>query len=167
VLTADDLGPGTWTGPFESFSEAASERRLTFCNRDVGVWIYPDASAESQASSIWESDGVIVWSLANRQPTEGDAEDKLASARAMEPCVAQAEGKEPAAFTFADDGTTVLVEDRNEDNGALWVTEQAFTVRDDTFVAVMVSYPADADPTVSAEDLLDLAVEAAVDLPED
>lgn len=65
------------------------------------------------------------------------------------------------------DGTTILIEDRNEDAGTVWVREMAMTSADTTFVAVMVSYPADADPTVSAEGLLDRAVQAAADLPED
>lgn len=166
ALTADDLGAGEWSGPFDSLDDATSDRRLAFCSRG-GVWDVPEPDAEAQASAAWEADGVVVWSLAERYTTQSDAADKRHAAELMEPCVGQAEGKDPAAFTFADDGTTILIEDRNEDAGTVWVREMAMTTADTTFVAVMVSYPADADPTVSAEDLLDRAVQAAADLPED
>lgn len=85
----------------------------------------------------------------------------------MKTCVEQAEDHQPASFTFRDTGTRVLTEDRNMDAGVMWATDMAFTTSDTTFVAVMVSYPADANPTVTAENLLDSAVEAAAELPQD
>lgn len=167
ALGADDLGAGEWNGPYDSFDEATPERRVPFCTWGGDIWLAPDEDATAQASAAWESNGVVVWSVAKRFSDTDGAQTRLESARLAESCTAQAEGHEPASFSLTDDGSTILTEDRNEDSGTLWASDVALTTDGTTLVAVMVSYPADAEPPVTAADLLDPALDAAADLPED
>lgn len=165
ALTADDLGAGDWSGPYKTWADPDGGARGSMCPQTTDLWsVMPPA--ESKATAVWKNGDVLVWSLAFRYASPTGAAEKMASTRGLRSCVDLAAAPGSGwTFTFDDDGTTVTTHEKNTLDGGVEV-ETASTSKGDTVAEVVVSYPAGEAPDVSAQDLLDAAVQASAALPE-
>jgi len=166
TLDAEDLGPGEWEGPIPFDS---SRNQTTYCGW-LGQMLYdPPQDPVAEGSVVWTSGEILVESVAYYFGDDrAGLDEHLEAADFVEDCVRD-EGDSPsepeAYFTWERSGDLFVVHERNGKAGYLWDFDAMMTATQDTFVAVMVSYPQGTTGYPDVAELLDRAVEASAELP--
>jgi len=169
LLKADDLGPGTWEGPYASVLDSDVGVRVTSCGMLAGALLHP-SSPVAEASVVWVDGAVAVQSIAQYFADDSvGIEQQANSADYSERCtleVGSLRSDPMGYFTWEKDGDTVVVhEGKTEGQYSFLVLDMAMTPTKDSFIAMVVSYPVGTTDHPDALELLDLAVKASCELP--
>lgn len=162
TLTVADLPDGSWTGPYEGWTDAPIDSRPLRCQALAQLWS-PSLTPEKKGTAAFADGDTVVWSMAYEFDTRAGAEDLMDGIRLAEQCP-PANPDPDYEFTIEDDGTTIVATDHNSEHDRDFTTEVAVRQDGTSVVGVLVSYPTDDPPEVTAEGLLDRAVEVSADL---
>jgi len=162
ALTVADLPDGSWTGPYERWTDAPIGTRPLRCQVLTTFWA-PSETPVKKGTAAYADGDTVVWSLAYELPSEADADETMTLLRTADTCV-----PDPAdpdyELTIEDDGTTFVAKDHNTENDRDITTELAVRQDGASLVGVLVSYETSDPPEVTAEGLLDRAVEVSADI---
>ncbi|WP_315094824.1 hypothetical protein [uncultured Cellulomonas sp.] len=162
TLTVADLPDGDWAGPYENWIEAPGVNRILRCQALGSLWA-PGLSPVKEGTALFKDGDTLVWSMAYQLKSESAAEQLMDQVRLAQNCV-PATPDPDYEFTIEDDGSTIVAWDRNSADDRDMVIEVAARQDGSSVVGVMVSYPTADPPDVTAEGLLDRAVEVSADL---
>lgn len=164
LLTAADLGPGEWEGPYASTQDTDAGRRVTSCGMLAGALLHP-SSPVTETSVVWADGAVAVQSIAQYFADDTAGIERQANAADYsDVCSGTLQYTPPGYFTWEKDGDTVIIHEGKTEVGFL-VFDMAMTPTEDSFIAVVVSYPEGTTGYPDVVELLDRAVEASAELP--
>jgi len=168
LLSAQELGPGEWNGPFTETQDSNTTYRSTTCAVLGGVF-YDRSSLVARQSIVWANDEITVESIAYYFGDDRSAlDEQIKWTDFSQTCVHEA-GSSPFTpegyFTWERSGDVFTMHERNGKTGYLWDFDIAVASTEDSLVAVIVSYPTGTTGYPAVEELLDPAIEASADLP--
>jgi len=161
TLTAEDLGPGEWSGPFGDVEEAEVVGRFSRCFALGGFFQTGGHDVLDTWREVWAQGQTLVQVTVDRYATgDPDLTERMDATALLDDCVVDEDAPSgdvrSASWSRTGDGT-VVYEEHLRAGGQEWAIELAVAITDDTFVAVEVSSEEGAEAPDAVE-LLDQAV---------